>query len=112
MLESQFQSNKVEFQDHCEQGCHLLTIAENIERAASEFEGGIFPSSHACIIIWSGSDFSWLSDEEKDKLALDDSYLEDKVSVLTTKLKKFERSLQFRRSTTDRVRLGSASCVA
>ena len=49
--------------------------------------------NHACIVMWSGADFSWLSDEEKDVLAQNDSYLEDKVSVLAGELKRFERAL-------------------
>ena len=85
-LGDQFQGDRVKFEDHYVPDCQLIFIADNITTTAKRFQDHKFPINHACIVIWSGSDFSWLSDEEKDKHAQNDSYLEDKVSVLAGEL--------------------------
>ena len=53
----------------------------------------MFPKNHVCIVLWSGTDFSWLPDDRKDILAQQDDYLQAKVSVLAGEMKLFQRAL-------------------
>ena len=77
------------FEDHCVEGCQLISIADNINETAKKWTGQVFPKNHVCIILWSGTDFSWLEDDQKDILAQQDDYLQDNVSILVKATKFF-----------------------
>ena len=83
----------MKFEDNCVEGSRLVSIADQIKTVARRFDDHKLPTNHACIVIWSGTDFSGETEERKNVLALDDSYLEDKVAVLARELKRFERAL-------------------
>ena len=70
------------FKDHCVEGSQLFAIALSIDEVVDGFAGGQCPDDHVCIVIWSGTDFSWNPVETLDVPAREKTNLADKVAVL------------------------------
>ena len=78
---------------HCAEGSQLLSLAQSINGVAERFDDGQCPDDHVCIVIWSGTDFSWEPVDRLDVLATNREFLVDKAAVLKTSMMKFQRSL-------------------